>query len=129
MLGGTMLSGLLALEKEYPCNEKQRLERLNSYWPTCGTAGDGDMCQDHREDCHYCPARQGSRWAHRWEGNCTTKLPLSWFPGCRKELVPKVTAQVVMRVLRHTSSGGLGPGLGTLGHGARIGLSPQICLC
>ena len=94
-----MLSGLLALEKEYPCNEKQRLERLNSYWPTCGTAGDGDMCQDHREDCHYCPARQGSRWAHRWEGNCTTKLPLSWFPGCRKELVPKVTAQVVMRVM------------------------------
>ena len=72
-----MLSGLLALEKEYPCNEEQRLERLNSYWPTCGTAGDGHTCQDHREDCHYCPARQGSRWAHRWEGNCTTKASLT----------------------------------------------------
>ena len=62
MLGGTILSSLLALEKEYPCNEEQRLERLNCYWPTCETAGDGDMHQDHREECLIQRYLKGLFW-------------------------------------------------------------------
>lgn len=54
----------LALEKENSCNEEQSLERLNCYCPTRKTAGDGDMHQDYREECHNCLARQGLWWAH-----------------------------------------------------------------
>lgn len=103
MLGGTILSSLLALEKEYPCNEEQRLERLNCYWPTCETARDGDMHQGPQRGMPLLPVERGSRWAHRWEGNlppCCVEL-VSWL---QKKLVPKVTAQVVVWVLRHTSS-------------------------
>lgn len=54
----------LALEKENSCNEEQSLERLNCYWLTCKTAGDGDVRQDYREECHNRPAREGLQWAH-----------------------------------------------------------------